>query len=265
MRWIWLAISGTFFFGLAWGAQRAEWDVAAVVLVLIVFVLLVATLAEFNAHYSEIHSIIFERKQRAVNTTPVVMIADALRGLHPENTRLLDKFIAQTVWDVTVDLQKGERDWMLRGTDVHFGFVEFVLDRSKDGRLYPRNKFAEGSRRWDPNGLVEDREQHRQLEHWLASRLIVVREFGDNHPAMILPPWTPERLKVVMGFEGPQDLYKAEEETAIKNLGTAQTAPKPQPVAKQQESLLTDEDLEKIKEIQRQHDEKYKLKTVAQS
>jgi hypothetical protein len=263
MRWVWLSIFGAVFFGIAWGAQLQGWNVAAAVLGLIMLILFVAALAEFTSHYGEINSEIFERRQRAVNTTPVVMIAESLKALHPENTKLLSKFIAQTVWDVTIDLDRGERDWMLRGYDVHFGLIEFVLDNSKDGKLYPRNKFLEGSRKWDPNGVVEDREQHRQFEQWLSSRLIVVREFGDNHPAMFLPPWTPERLKVVMGFDGPNDLYQPDEQIVIKNLAAqskpAAVAAQPAQVAKKVESPLTDEQIEKISVLQAEHDVKYKM------
>lgn len=261
MRWIWMAILGSVFFGAAWWAMNMGWDVAAAMLGLVMLVFAVASLAEFTSHYGEINSIIFERRQTAMNTTPIVMIAESLRGLHPENTRLLSKFVAQTVWDVTVDLQRGERDWMLRGYDVHFGFVEFVLDGSRNGRLCPRNRFAEGSRKWDPNGVVEDREQHRQFEEWLATRLIVVRQFGDNNPAMFMPPWTPEKLKVTMGFEGPQDLYKPEE-AVVRNLSAAKPAPAAVVAAQpkvRDETQLTEDEMRVLQSVQEAHEQKYKM------
>lgn len=260
MRWIWLSIFGAVFFGAAWGAQNLGWEVFAAVLGLIMLIFVLGALAEFLSHYGEINSNIFERRQRAMNTTPVVMIAEALRGLHPENVRVLNKFAVRTVWDVKVDLERGERDWMLQGTNVHFGFVEFVLDNSRNGQLYPRNKFLEGSRKWDPDRIVDDREQHRQFELWLSSRFVVIREFGENHPAVFLPPWTPELLKQTMGFEGPQDLYQPDEQMVLKNLeaqskpATVASTAQPRKIA---EKPLSDDEIRNLEDVQAAHDRKY--------
>ena len=252
MKWIWFAILAAVLFGAAWGALNMGWDELGSVLGVVMVIFTIAALAEFAAHYGEVGSVIFARRQEAVNTTPLVLIAEALRGLHPDNVAVLNRFAVHTVWDVQIDLEAGERDWILRGTDVHFGFIEYVLDSSQGGRLYPRNKFLEGSKKWDPMGIVEDREQHRQFELWLSTRLVVVREFGENHPAMFLPPWTPEVLKVRMGFEGMGELYKPEEAVRLKNLGTpsqppAQTlTPSPSPRGRGEDNL-SDEDMDRIK------------------
>lgn len=263
MRWVWFSLLSILFFSLAWGAMLKGWDVVSATLGLTMLTFGLVAAGECVAHYREINSVIFARTQEAVNRTPVVLIAESLRGLHPENVKLLSKFIAQTVWDVEVDLTRGERDWMLRGYDVHFGFIEFVLDNSFDGRLYPRNRFIEGSKKWDPNGLVEDREQHRQFEQWLSSRLIVVREFGDNHPALFLPPWTPAKLKKLMGFDGPSDLYRPEDGIMVQELGAVQTPSLPKngggETIRRTEDLLSDEDLAKINEIQAEHDRRYSM------
>lgn len=256
MRWIWFSILAAVFFGASWGIWNAGWDEMAAVFILVVIIFTVAALAEFGSHYGQINSFIFERRQQAVNTTPLVMIANALKGLHPENVAVLNRFAVHTVWDVQVDLESGERDWMLRGTDVHFGFIEYVLDHSQSGRLYPRSSFSQGSKAWDPLGIVEDREQHRQFELWLSTRLVVVREYGENHPAMFLPPWTPDLLKQRMGFEGMDDLYQPGEvvaQTAVKRLeneksqqaSVSMSQPKPA-----EEKPLTDDDMARINALE---------------
>jgi hypothetical protein len=250
MRWIWFSIFAAVCFGLTVAALNKGWNEAAAVLGLVMTVFTVAALAEFWSHYGQIQSVMFERRQQAVNTTPLVLIANALRGLHPENVAVLNRFAVHTVWDVQVDLENGERDWLLRGTDVHFGFIEYVLDRSQGGKLYPRWKFSEGAKAWDPLGIVEDREQHRQFELWLSTRLVVVREYGQNHPAMFLPPWTPALLKERMGLAEMGDLYQPGEvaaQTTVKRLEDEQrvseSASQPKPLV---EKPLTDDDMAKI-------------------
>lgn len=218
MRWVVFSVVAAVFFGLAWGALDMGWNEAAGVLGIVTGIFGLAALAEFVIRYAEVMAGIFERRQTALNRTSLVMVSEALKYLHPENSKLLDKFIARTVWDVDIQIKTGERDWMLRGTDVHFGFIEYVLDHSGNGKLCGRNQFAEGSKKWDPHSITEDREQHRQFEEWLASRLIVVRQYGENHPAMFMPPWNPQALKKLMGFDGPVDLYKADEVEKVAGL-----------------------------------------------
>lgn len=207
MKWISLSIFASVMFGLAWMCLNFDWTIPAAVFGMIFTVLAVTALAEFWTRYADESASIFERRMRARYTSSVVLMAEAMRGLHPENVRLLNRFTARAVWDVRVNMETRERDVMLRGTNIHLGFVEYVLNQSRDGKLYPRNSFSEGSFEWDPYHQVSDRQQHKEFETWLASQLIVAREFGDNAPAVFLPPWTPEVVKEALGITEHLEYY----------------------------------------------------------
>jgi len=152
----------------------------------------------------------FSEHQSALSITPLVLLSNNLKTMHPEAVKVLNRFGVRTSWQVRVDASRGVRDWMLADTNVHFGLIEFVLSRSNVA-LYPKNRFSEGSKKWDPDGLVEDRTQYEELEKWLHARLMVTRSFGEYKPAEFIPPWTPTLILETMGLTGEQDLYKPEE------------------------------------------------------
>jgi len=160
----------------------------------------------------------FAEHQAALSTTPLVLLAANMKQMHPEAVRVLNRFGVRTSWQVRVNRNFGERDWVLADTNVHFGFIEFVLGRSSKVALYPKNRFSEGSKKWDPDGLVEDREQYDELEKWLFARMMVTRSFGPYKPAEFLPPWTPELILETMGLTGEQDLYRPEENLKATDL-----------------------------------------------
>jgi len=164
-----------------------------------------------TAHNEEV----FAEHQAALSLTPVVLIAQSMRQMHPEAIRVLERFGVRTSWQVRVAASKGTRTWVLEGTDpnVHFGFIEFVLSHSGKS-LYPKRSFAQGSKKWDPDGLVEDRAQHEEFEKWLFSRLMVTRSHGEFKSAEFIPPWTPEGVMEIMGINVEQEiLYQPDDET----------------------------------------------------
>ena len=175
----------------------------------------------YTSHKTEMYT---ERKI-AESKTPLVLLAENMKQMHPEAVRVLNRFGVRTSWQVRVSKNFGERDWVLADTNVHFGFIEFVLSRS-NGALYPKNKFSEGSRKWDPDAIVEDREQYDELEKWFFARMMVTRSHGDYKPAEFLPPWTPDLILETMGLSGEQDLYRPEEDLKTKDLSQT-TASKP--------------------------------------
>jgi hypothetical protein len=164
-----------------------------------------------SAHATEM----FERRQTALSTTPLVLLSENMKQMHPEAVRVLNRFGVRASWQVSVT-NAGDRDWVLADTNAHFGFIEFVLSRSGKA-LYPKNRFSQGSKKWDPDGLVEDREQYDDLERWLFSRLMVTRSHGEYQPAEFIPPWNPELILETLGLSGEQDLYKPE--STLKQLG----------------------------------------------
>lgn len=155
----------------------------------------------------------FEQRQRALATTPVTQLAEALRGMHPDAAKLLNKFAMRTAWQVKVDLESGEREFTLQGPNVHYAFIQFVLDHSNSVSLMPKRLLSEGSKKFDPDGLVTDYEQYDAFQQWLIGQLVVTRPFGENHPCMFLPPWNVDLLAERMGFGEAIELDQPEEET----------------------------------------------------
>lgn len=160
---------------------------------------------------SEHNERMFYEHQSALSVTPLVLLSDNMKTMHPEAVRVLERFGVRTSWQVRVDAHNATRTWVLENTDpnVHFGFIEFVLSRSGKA-LYPKNRFSEGSRKWDPDGVVEDRAQYDAFELWMFSRLMVTRSHGEYKPAEFIPPWTPDEILKLMGMTGDQVLYEPE-------------------------------------------------------
>ena len=197
-----------------------------------------------TAHAEEL----FTQHQEALSLTPIVLLSQNMKQMHPEAVKVLNRFGARTSWQVRVNANNGTRDWVLADTNVHFGFIEFVLSRSGVG-LYPKRNFSQGSKKWDPDGLVEDREQYDEFETWMFSRLMVTRPHGEFHPAEFIPPWRPELILETMGLTGEQDLYRPDEDLKLKNIGSDQ---KPvisqQPVKEEHEVRMpTDDEMDAIR------------------
>jgi hypothetical protein len=198
----------------------------------------------------------FSEHQSALSVTPLVLLSNNLKTMHPEAVKVLNRFGVRTSWQVRVDASRGVRDWVLADSNVHFGLIEFVLSRS-NGALYPKNRFSEGSKKWDPDGLVEDRTQYEELEKWLHARLMVTRSFGEYKPAEFIPPWTPELILETMGLTGEQDLYKPEEGSTFGRsaiggqlgLDTPMSTSATRPPVKREAEVrqLSDEELELVR------------------
>lgn len=216
--WKW-AVPAIFAAGLLLGAWELPEGSLKVATPLAVFGLIFLVMALTNwwklisAHRVEM----FSERQVALSKTPLVLLAENMKQMHPEAVRVLNRFGVRTSWQVRVSKNFGERDWVLADTNVHFGFIEFVLSRS-NGALYPMRNLSQGSKKWDPDGIVEDREQYDELEKWLFARMMVTRSHGDFKPAEFIPPWTPALILETMGLTGEQDLYRPEEEQR-KDLG----------------------------------------------
>jgi len=157
---------------------------------------------------------LFSERQSALSITPLVLLSENMKQMHPEAVRVLNRFGVRTSWQVRVNANDGTRDWVLADTNVHFGLIEYVLLKS-NGALYPKFKLGEGSKKWDPDGLVEDREQHVEFERWLFARMMVTRSHGEFKPAEFIPPWTPELVMEMLGLTGDQQLYRPDESVSI--------------------------------------------------
>lgn len=250
--WKW-AVPGFFFCVLLWlsivlvGMKKTDWAAGSIILGL--FALAMA-LTNWWRLVTEHNEKIFEQHQNALSLTPLVLLSNNMRTMHPEAVKVLNRFGVRTSWQVRVDANRGQRDWVLADTNVHFGFIEFVLSRSGKG-LYPKNRFSEGSRKWDPDGLVDDREQYAEFENWLFSRLMITRSHGEFRPAEFIPPWTPELIRETLGLTGEQELYQPDEDKTVKQLPAEKDATRgPVLQAKKDDQVrdLTEEALRAIEE-----------------
>ncbi len=218
-------------------------------------------------YISEHATQMFSEHQAALSITPLVLLSENMKQMHPEAVRVLNRFGVRTSWQVRVNTNLGTRDWVLADTNVHFGFIEFVLSRSGVA-LYPKNRFSQGAKKWDPDGLVEDREQYEELEKWMFARMMVTRSHGDFKPAEFIPPWTPALILEEMGLTSEQDLYRPDEELKVKDLDKQPVVTSASPMGqsnngnghKTQESEsheLSDQDLERITQENLAYAEKY--------
>lgn len=155
---------------------------------------------------------LFYEHQAALSVTPLVLLSENMRSMHPEAVKVLERFGVRTSWQVRVDANHGTRTWILENTEpnVHFGFIEHVLTNSGSA-LYPKSRFSEGSKKWDPDGVVLDRDQYDAFELWMFGRLMVTRSHGEYKPAEFIPPYTPAVIMELMGMTGAQNLYEPED------------------------------------------------------
>jgi hypothetical protein len=172
------------------------------------------TLTNWWKYVSEHNAHLFYERQAALSITPLVLLSQNMKQMHPDAIKVLNRFGVRTSWQVRVDANNGTRDWVLADTNVHFAFIEYLMSKSGTA-LFPKNRFSEGSKKWDPDGLVDDRTQYDELEKWMFARMMVTRSHGEFKPAEFIPPWTPDLIMEVMGLTGEQDLYRPDEDVKL--------------------------------------------------
>lgn len=221
--WKWLApgvVAGSLvFWGLQLTADGGQLTAVGVWMVIIGMLVGVAAVVNLWRQISEHAAEMFRQKREAEMLTPLVSLAKSMRQMHPTAVQVLNRFGVKTSWGVKVDVERGERDWVLLDTDpsVHFGFIEYVLSQSKGRSLMPMGWFSEGSKKWDPDGLTDDREQYQALRKWMYARMMITEAHG-NQPPHFLPPWNPQLVMEAMGLTGEQDLYQPDLSDGSRNL-----------------------------------------------
>jgi hypothetical protein len=226
----------------------------------------VATVTNWWRVWTEHMETIYERRVSVNSMTPTVKLAESLKQMHPEAVKVLNRFGVRTVWDVKINANTGERQWILQGTNVNFGFIEYIMEKSTSTALFPKRMISEGSYKWDPDHMVSDRDQYEQFELWLYSRLIITRNHGEFKPAEFIPPWHPQAVLELMGLVGEQDLYRPEE-NGRKDLNgipqsngyTQKAEPAPVPVWKDGDvTALTDQEIEAIQSENEKYQQKFR-------
>lgn len=156
--------------------------------------------------YSEVRAI--------QNQTPEVRMFEAARGMHPDTVQAL-LVHRRTIWEMNYIPQKDVVDWTFReAPSLHAGFVDFVLDHSTGRGMMSKKLLSDGSKQFDPEGLVTDREQYESLFLLLRAKLMVTEPFGNQAPQW-LPPWTPELIRHRFGLDGDVGRYDDEDKAGL--------------------------------------------------
>lgn len=149
--------------------------------------------------------------RQALNSTPQVRLFEAARSMHPDAVRWL-MLQQRTVWQIKYVPRENYVDWVLADApSIHVGFVRFVLENSTTVSMMPMRLLADGSKKFDPDGLVTDREQWTMLKNLLVGKLMCTEAMGNQAPQW-LPPWVPETLMLRFGIVNSDE---AEEEAGV--------------------------------------------------
>jgi hypothetical protein len=149
--------------------------------------------------YAHAGQVIVDLRQ-AEFSTPEVRMFEAAKGMHPDAVRFL-LTQRRTIWRIKYVAQADLVDWVLDdAVSVHVGFVEFVLDHSSSDALMPISMLSEGAYLFDPDKLISDRQQYRDLLMLLQQKLMVTQAFG-NQSAKWISPWGPGTVRRRMGLE----------------------------------------------------------------
>jgi hypothetical protein len=183
-----------------WSMSGGVYADLAIIPAVLLVILFVAACVNLYLYLQDHNSDIFANVQAARNSTPEVRMFEAAKGMHPEAVKAL-LVHRRTIWRVKYIPLKDVVDWVLdEAPNVHAGFVDFVLDHS-NGSIMPKRFLSDGSRQYDPDGLVTDYEQYDALIHLMQSKLMITQAFGNQAP-QLLPPWTAELLRHRFGLDG---------------------------------------------------------------
>ena len=147
--------------------------------------------------------------QSVRNMSPEVRMFEAAKGMHPDAVKLL-LVHRRSIWKIKYVPLKDVVDWIFDDLPtVHAGFVDFVLDHSSGRSVMSKGLLSQGSKQFDPEGIVTDYEQYDDLLHYLQAKLICTQAFGNQAPQW-LPPWDPDLVRHRLGLDGAP--YAVEEE-----------------------------------------------------
>lgn len=204
---------------------------------------------------------------QARNSTPQVRLFEAARSMHPDAVRWL-MLQQRIVWRMKYVPKENYVDWILdEAPGVHVGFLRFVLENSTNTSMMPKRLLTDGSKKFDPEGLLTDREQWDLLKNLMVSKLMCSEALGNQSP-MWLPPYTPSMLMTRFGIVNSDEAeesdaamertveraggWKAGEATPTPLSASTQTSPQTSTFRgrKVEEPVLSDEELRRLEEIQ---------------
>jgi hypothetical protein len=184
----------------SWVMAEESWQDLAMVPLGLAAVLLVAALVNAWAYVADHWANVYANIRFVQNSTPEVRMMEAAKGMHPEAVKAL-LVHRRTLWRIKYVPHKELVDWVLdEAPNVHAGFVDFVLDHS-NGTLMPKRLLAEGSTKFDPDGLVTDYQQYDELLFLMKQKLMCTEAYGNQSPHF-LPPWNVDTIRHRFGLDG---------------------------------------------------------------
>lgn len=193
-----------------WMMERG-WEDAAMIPVGIGGILFIAALMNGALYFYEHWLDMFVTVQQARNSTPEVRMFEAAKGMHPDAVEAL-LIHRRAIWRIKYLPFKDVADWILdEAPSVHAGFIDFVLDHSNSVSVMSQHGIlSQGSKQFDPEGLIEDRQQYEDFILLMQQKLMCTEALG-NQPPKWIPPWTPELVRHRFGLDGDQ--YVVEEQS----------------------------------------------------
>jgi hypothetical protein len=175
-----------------------------------------AAMRNYRAYFMEHDAWVLGMRQRALAVTADTELAKTLSGLHPAYAKLLTMH-TQTVWmlrEGRTAEELGIVDYVLFGprVPVRLAFVIHVLKHSNSVAVMPERLLSDGSKQFDPDGLLSDREQYRELVAYWHSQGRVTGSYGNQGPQWIYP-WTPATIATAMDLELELGLKDLKNET----------------------------------------------------
>ncbi|MCI0551487.1 MAG: hypothetical protein L0287_11065 [Anaerolineae bacterium] len=208
MIWLW-----------EWMMEKG-WETLAMVPIAVTAILFIAAVMNFALYLYEHYSDMYVTVQHARNSTPEVRMFEAARGMHPDAVQAL-LIHRRALWRIKYIPIKDVADWILdEAPTVHAGFVDFVLDHSNNSSVMPKGLLSEGSKQFDPEGIVLDRDQYDDFILLMQQKLMCTEALGNQPPKWLLP-WNVDLVRHRFGLDGEQ--YVVEEMSdAMKAIQRAQ-------------------------------------------
>ena len=197
-KWLWAGVGFLFFFmvGAAVGAYAPEpYTLVAVLPFGISLLLAIDAVRLHFAYFYRIQTSDDLALLDARNHTPDVLIFEAAQTMNPRTVELLLLHRKHVM-----ALRRGRSPdnhftvaWVLEeAPTVHLDFISHVLQNSSNYQLMSKRILSEGSKRFDPEGLVSDRQQYDDLVNCMIGWLMVTKPFGNSSPPAWIPPYNPE-------------------------------------------------------------------------
>lgn len=189
-------------------AELGDWGILPL---FIAGILVVAALINGWLYVQSHAAVIYAEFQLARNSTPEVRMFEAARGMHPDAVQAL-LIHRRAIWRIKYLPFKDVADWILdEAPSVHAGFIDFILDHSNSVSVMSQHGIlSQGSKQFDPEGLVEDRQQYEDFILLMQQKLMCTEALG-NQPPKWIPPWNPDLVRHRFGLDGDQ--YVVEEQS----------------------------------------------------